>query len=384
VNFSTADAEASSRPKLPFTQLIEKRRVTRVEMIRANESLSTSSRKCRNVDGRRKLEILARGVQRRGAEKGDELHLGHDVDVNVKPPPQVAGDKFFAAIFERSKFLLPIENKTPSESAGQNSNWRFSCFWEQRKNGDPGMTYASTAKSSVGNRKTIVSKPASAFRPRKMAVRPTHCESSPSPARDAAELQAAAGRKAFEEMFVASRPKFVAMARTILRNREDAEDAVQNSFLSGYLHLRSFEGRSALSTWFTRIVLNAALMIRRKRKRTAMKSILENNERDDADWVENIAVSEPNPEMLHSDHEILQVVEQILGKMKPALRQAFRMSYFEELSGSEACAALGVPAETFKARLFRAKRQVFDQAKRSVAVSALAQNVVPMMGSKHK
>jgi RNA polymerase sigma-70 factor, ECF subfamily len=246
------------------------------------------------------------------------------------------------------------------------------------------MTYASTAKSSVGNRKTIVSKPASAFRPRKMAVRPTHCESSPSPARDATELQATAGRKAFEEMFVASRPKFVAMARTILRNREDAEDAVQNSFLSGYLHLRSFEGRSALSTWFTRIVLNAALMIRRKRKRTAMKSILENNERDDADWVENIAVSEPNPEMLHSDHEILQVVEQILGKMKPALRQAFRMSYFDELSGSEGCAALGVPAETFKARLFRAKRQVFDQAKRSVAVSALEQNVVPMMGSKHK
>ena len=73
-------------------------------------------------------------------------------------------------------------------------------------------------------------------------------------------------------MFVASRPKFVAMARGILRNREDAEDAVQNSFISGYLHLRSFEGRSALSTWFTRIVLNAALMIQRKRKRLTIQS----------------------------------------------------------------------------------------------------------------
>jgi RNA polymerase sigma-70 factor, ECF subfamily len=246
------------------------------------------------------------------------------------------------------------------------------------------MTYASTAKSSVGNRNTVVSKPASAFRPRKITSRLAHRESSHRPARDAAERQAAAGRKAFEEMFVASRPKFVAMARSILRNREDAEDAVQNSFLSGYLHLRSFEGRSALSTWFTRIVLNAALMIRRKRKRTAMQSILENNERDDAEWVENLAVSEPNPEMLHSDHEILQVVEQILGKMKPALRQAFRMSYFDELSGSEACAVLGVPAETFKARLFRAKRQVFDQAKRSVAGSTLAQNVGPAMVSKRR
>jgi acyl-CoA synthetase (AMP-forming)/AMP-acid ligase II len=52
--------------------------------------------------------------------------------------------------------------------------------------------------------------------------------------------------EAFQQMFVAYRPKFVAMAHSILRNREDAEDAVQNAFLSGHSHLRSFEGRSAL------------------------------------------------------------------------------------------------------------------------------------------
>ncbi len=246
------------------------------------------------------------------------------------------------------------------------------------------MTYASTAKSSAGNRNTVVSKPGSAFRPRKITSRLAHRESSHGQARDAAESQAAAGRKAFEEMFVASRPKFVAMARSILRNREDAEDAVQNSFLSGYLHLRSFEGRSALSTWFTRIVLNAALMLRRKRKRSAMLSILENNERDEAEWLENIAVPEPNPEMIHSDHEILQLVEEILGKMKPALRQAFRMSYFDELSGSEACAVLRVPAETFKARLFRAKRQVFEQAKRSVVVPVRQPYVALTVESKSR
>src|SRR5215469_12385955 len=74
------------------------------------------------------------------------------------------------------------------------------------------------------------------------------------------------GTEVFEQMFVASRKQFVAMAYSILRNTEDAEDAVQNAFLSGYLHLRNFQGRSALKTWFTRVVLNAALMIRRKRK----------------------------------------------------------------------------------------------------------------------
>jgi RNA polymerase sigma factor (sigma-70 family) len=74
------------------------------------------------------------------------------------------------------------------------------------------------------------------------------------------------GTDVFEQMFVASRKQFVAMAYSILRNTEDAEDAVQNAFISGYLHLRNFQGRSALKTWFTRVVLNAALMIRRKRK----------------------------------------------------------------------------------------------------------------------
>jgi RNA polymerase sigma-70 factor (ECF subfamily) len=47
------------------------------------------------------------------------------------------------------------------------------------------------------------------------------------------------------------------MAYTILRNKEDAEDAVQDALLSAYVHLRAFEGRSALTTWFSRIVLNA-------------------------------------------------------------------------------------------------------------------------------
>ena len=151
------------------------------------------------------------------------------------------------------------------------------------------------------------------------------------------------------------------MAHAILRNREDAEDAVQNAFLSGYLHLRSFEGRSALRTWFTRIVLNAALMIQRKRKPSMIQPLPENSDSREVNWTENIPASEPDPEMVHAERETLQLVDGVLGRMKPALRQAFTMTYYDELSGPEACAVLGVSAGTFKARLFRAKRQVFDQ-----------------------
>jgi RNA polymerase sigma-70 factor (ECF subfamily) len=167
-------------------------------------------------------------------------------------------------------------------------------------------------------------------------------------------------------MFVAWRPKFVAMARAILRNGEDAEDAVQNAFLSGYLHLRSFEGRSALRTWFTRIVLNAALMIQRKRKPSTIQTLSESSDSHEINWTENIPASEPDPEMVHAERETLQLVDGILGKMKPALRQALTLTYYDELSGPEACALLGLSAGTFKARLFRAKRQLLNQAQRAL------------------
>src|SRR5260370_37788259 len=68
-------------------------------------------------------------------------------------------------------------------------------------------------------------------------------------------------KDALEEMFVTSRKRFLTIAYSILRNREDAEDAVQQAFLSAYGHVRSFEGRSALRTGLTRIVLTAALMM---------------------------------------------------------------------------------------------------------------------------
>jgi RNA polymerase sigma-70 factor (ECF subfamily) len=157
------------------------------------------------------------------------------------------------------------------------------------------------------------------------------------------------------------------MANAILRNREDAEDAVQNAFLSGYLHLRSFEGRSALTTWFTRIVLNAALMIRRKRKSPWTSTQPENKTSDDGTWTQSIPTSRPDPEMACAERETVQLINGMLGKMKPALRQALTMTYYDELSGREASVLLGVSAGTFKARLFRARRQLLSQAQRTLA-----------------
>jgi len=172
--------------------------------------------------------------------------------------------------------------------------------------------------------------------------------------------------EAVQEMVLAARPRFLRVAYAILRNKEDAEDAVQDALLSACLHLRTFEGRSALTTWFTRIVLNAALMIRRKRKPSWMDPLPEPNTTDDTPWTERIPASQPDPEMVYAEEEIFRQIDVVLGRMSPVLRQAFTMTYYDEMSSREACALLGVSTGTFKSRLFRARRHLMDQTQRSL------------------
>jgi RNA polymerase sigma-70 factor (ECF subfamily) len=237
-----------------------------------------------------------------------------------------------------------------------------------KERGRSQVTYTSgTASFSDRTSAATLSKPLSVFKAQKRNARSTSRKSASYAAGNLAETRAGVlGREALEEMFAASRAKFVARARAILRNAEDAEDAVQDAFLSAYLHLGGFEGRSALTTWFTRIVFNAALMMQRKRTPSSVRPLSETSNSHDGDWTESIPTSQPDPELIHAERETLQFISGILGKMNPLLRQAFTMTYFDELSGREACALLGVSGGAFKARLFRARRQILDQTERAL------------------
>lgn len=174
---------------------------------------------------------------------------------------------------------------------------------------------------------------------------------------------------AFEEMILSSRPRFVRLAFTILRNKEDAEDAVQDALVSAFCHLRGFEGRSALTTWFTRVVLNAALMIRRKRKPGRFEPLPESDSTEETPGMEMIPDSKPDPEMVCAKKETLQFIDALLGTMSPVLRQAFTMTYYDEMSNEQAGALLGVTTGTFKSRLFRARQHLMCQAQRALITS---------------
>jgi RNA polymerase sigma-70 factor (ECF subfamily) len=167
-------------------------------------------------------------------------------------------------------------------------------------------------------------------------------------------------------MFVASRQQFVAMAYSIVRNREDAEDAVQNAFISGYLHLRNFQGRSALKTWFTRVVLNAALMIRRKRKAVQLISATEWASEEGVQRMDAIPSPQPDPEVCCAKTEELGVIHEASAQLKARLREAFSMFYENAMTVREARDLVGVSTGTFKARLFRARRQVISEARHAL------------------
>ena len=138
-------------------------------------------------------------------------------------------------------------------------------------------------------------------------------------------------------------------AQRITRNHEDAEDAVQDSFLNVLRHLKSFDGRSHFSTWLTRIGINSALMILRKKRslRAVSAGCLGLEEEL---W--QLLDSSPNPEKLCADQEQRKILRTEFSKLSPKVRRVVELRTFEDLSNEETAARIGISGPAAKARFF--------------------------------
>jgi RNA polymerase sigma-70 factor (ECF subfamily) len=264
-------------------------------------------------------------------------------------------------------FSFPLKTIRIADFLANDPRWTRSCFKDEGGKGRSPVNHSSISAQCGGHACAgAADSRLHSSRARNNHLRPhSRAAASYTSRRFVPAQPEGHGWEAVQEMFLASRPRFVALAYSILRNKEDAEDAVQDAFLSAYLHLRAFEGRSAFTTWFTRIVLNAALMIRRKRKHPWIDSQRESStSTDETPWTERIPAAQPDPEMMYAEEETLQLIDVLLGRMSPLLRQAFTMTYHQEMSNEEAGALLGVTTGTFKSRLFRARRHLLNQASR--------------------
>jgi len=143
-------------------------------------------------------------------------------------------------------------------------------------------------------------------------------------------------------------------AWSVLRDRHEAEEAVQAGYLKGFAAIGSFAGRSSLSTWLTRIVVNEALMRRRAalRRRTHLEAegvmILDQYRGPDPDA----------PDAVLARQQLRHLLERAVADLPQAFRTVFVLRQVEGLSVDETAEALGLAPATVKTRLLRARRKL--------------------------
>ena len=148
------------------------------------------------------------------------------------------------------------------------------------------------------------------------------------------------------------------MALKVLRNPDDAEDAVQDAFLKVWRYLGRFEGRASFSTWIHRIVMNASLdLVRRQSCRP--ESHVESDEASDRR--PNEPAHEQTPEHTLAEAQTSAIVRTALATLSPPHRQALTLREFEDRSYEEIAAASKCPIGTVMSRLHHARRKLADE-----------------------
>jgi RNA polymerase sigma-70 factor (ECF subfamily) len=162
---------------------------------------------------------------------------------------------------------------------------------------------------------------------------------------------------AFERVVRLYSPRLLAVARRILRNEEDARDAVQDAFLSAFKSLESFSGQSRLSTWLHRIGVNAALMKIRSKQRKPERPISDLLPRflEDGHPAEPAVPWEPAEKILERQ-ETKALVRRSIDELPESYRTVLLLRDIEELDTEQTADLMGVSSGVVKTRLHRARQ----------------------------
>ncbi len=171
--------------------------------------------------------------------------------------------------------------------------------------------------------------------------------------------------QAFEELVLRHRQKVLAVAQRITNNREDAEDVAQESFHKAFLHLDAFQEKSRFSTWLTRIAMNEAFMLLRRRR--GVVEVLPENPDDSVNSSSEAFVDQsPNPEEFCSQRERRQLLTDAINRLGPTIRTAIWLRDIEERSIRETAQILGTSITAVKARIFQGRRKLRDSVHRGL------------------
>jgi RNA polymerase sigma-70 factor, ECF subfamily len=161
-------------------------------------------------------------------------------------------------------------------------------------------------------------------------------------------------RLAFVELWARHSNTAFRMVYRITGNHEDAEDVIQDAWIKAYVHLNTFDGRAKFSTWLTRIAINSALMILR-RKRARPETSMEITVGDTWPYRE-IADQTKNVEELYARHERVERLRRAICHLQPTLRNVVELRQSDDRSVKEIAEFAGISVAATKSRLLRARK----------------------------
>src|SRR5216684_5690154 len=174
--------------------------------------------------------------------------------------------------------------------------------------------------------------------------------------------------RAFELLVARHEGRIFSIAQRMTRNREDAEDLVQQSFQKAFINLQKFEGDSLFSTWLTRIAINEARMLLRRKRGSREVPIEESSMKAESALPLEFPDSAPNPEDSCLDREQEQVLSAALNKLRPGIRKAIELRDLGELSTGETALVMGLSVAAVKGRVFHGRRKLRETLSQSPKV----------------
>ena len=172
---------------------------------------------------------------------------------------------------------------------------------------------------------------------------------------------------AFETLMRRHNGRLFRVARAILRDDAEAEDALQDAYVDAFRHIGDFRCDSRLATWLTRVVINHALMRLRKQKRERTVVPIGRPMGDDQRREEDVADEKTETAYAATlRKELRQILERRIDELPLSFRTVFVMREVEDMSVEETAGTLGIPPATVRTRLFRARALLREALSRDI------------------
>ena len=174
---------------------------------------------------------------------------------------------------------------------------------------------------------------------------------------------AADGRPDFEALFREARPRMLSLARRLMRSEADAEDVVQQAFVSGLAHRHAFQARAQATSWMYRITYNAALMALRSKGRRVTSSLEDLPPEGAFLEAEDTSHVPADPEKAAQRRDLRVVLDHALDQLSSVDRTIVELRLAQDCSTQEIAEYLGLTSSAAKARLHRARISLQENLK---------------------